>query len=203
MLSEEDRRFLLSQAAVRRYRRGHPIFSKGDDATCLFFVLAGEIEIFIVNGCGRTVISRTEVGELFGGLELLSGQQRTASAVAIRDSLLGVIYQGGLERAMTARPELLTAIIRDLAATVAEITMRLSTLSLDAYGRLRFCLNCLARNAGDIAVVEGCWTHQQLAEFAGCSRETVSKIISELKRGQWITSDKKRITILRPLPEDF
>jgi CRP-like cAMP-binding protein len=130
MLSEEDRRFLLSQAAVRRYRRGHPIFSKGDDATCLFFVLAGEIEIFIVNGCGRTVIARTEVGELFGGLELLSGQQRTASAVAIRDSLLGVIYQGGLERAMTARPELLTAIIRDLAATVAEITMRLSTLSL-------------------------------------------------------------------------
>jgi CRP-like cAMP-binding protein len=57
MLSEEDRRFLLSQAAVRRYRRGHLIFSKGDDATCLFVVLAGEVEIFIVNGCGRTVIA--------------------------------------------------------------------------------------------------------------------------------------------------
>jgi CRP-like cAMP-binding protein len=203
MLSEGDRNFLLEHAAVRRYRRGHLLFNQGDDATCLFVVLAGEVEIFVENCQGRTVITRKEMGELFGELELLSGQDRTASACTIRDSLLGVIRKCAFEECTSARPELLAAILRHLTVAIGEMTLRLSTLSLDAYGRLRFCLSRLARETDGVAMVEGFWTQQQLAELAGCRRETVAKILSELKRGQWIRSEKQRITILRPLPEDF
>jgi CRP-like cAMP-binding protein len=203
MLSEGDRNFLLEHAAVRRYRRGHLLFDRGDDATCLFVVLAGEVEIFVENCQGRTVIARKEIGEIFGELELLGGHDRTESAVTVRDSLLGVIRKAAFEQCISARPELLTAIIRHLAVAIGEMTMRLSTLSLDAYGRLRFCLSRLARQTDGFAVVEGSWTQQQLAELAGCRRETVAKILSELKRGQWIRSDRQQITILRPLPEQF
>jgi CRP-like cAMP-binding protein len=45
MLSEGDHNFLLEHATVRRYRRRHVLFDQGDDATCLFVVLAGEVEI--------------------------------------------------------------------------------------------------------------------------------------------------------------
>jgi CRP-like cAMP-binding protein len=203
MLSESDRSFLLEHAAVRRYRRGHLLFDQGDDATCLFVVLAGEVEIFVENCQGRTVIARKKVGELFGELELLGGQDRAASAVTVKESLLGVIRKCAFEQCISARPELLAAILRHLAVAIGEMMMRLSTLSLDAYGRLRFCLRRLAREIDGVAVVEGSWTQQQLAELTGCRRETVAKILSELKRGQWIRSDKNQITILRPLPEDF
>jgi CRP-like cAMP-binding protein len=203
MLSEGDRNFLLEHAAVRRYRRGQVLFEQGDEATCLYILLAGEVEIFVENCQGRTVIARKETGETFGELELLGSQYRTASAVTVRDSRLGVIRKCAFEQCISARPELLTAILHDLAVATGEMTMRLSTLSLNAYGRLRFCLGRLARQTGGIAVVEGSWTQQQLAELAGCRRETVAKILSELKRGQWIRSEKQRIAILRPLPEDF
>jgi CRP-like cAMP-binding protein len=202
-LSEDDRHFLVQHASVRRLRRGHLLFERGDDATCLFVVLAGEVEIFVENWHSRMIIARKEMGELFGELELLGEQDRSVSAVAVRDSLLGVIRKCCFEQCLSARPELLVAILRDLAATIGEMTLRLSTLSLDAYGRLRFCLSRLARETEGVAVIEGSWTHQQLAELAGCRRETVAKLMSELKRGQWVRSDKKRITILRPLPEDF
>jgi CRP/FNR family cyclic AMP-dependent transcriptional regulator len=203
MLSEGDRHFLLEHATVRRYRRGHLLFEQGDDATWLFVVLAGEVEIFVENCQSRTVITRKKIGELFGELELLGGQDRTTSAVTIQDSLLGVIRKRTFIHCMSSRPELSRLILRDLAVAIGDMTMRLSTLSLDAYGRLRFCLCRLARETDGVAVVEGSWTQQQLAELAGCRRETVAKIFSELKRGHWIRWDKQRITILRPLPEDF
>ncbi len=166
-------------------------------------MLAGEVEIFVKDCHGRTVIARKGMGELFGELALLTGQGRTASAVTVEDSLLGVISKCAFEQCMSARPALLAAILRDLAATIGELTLRLSTLSLDAYGRLRFCLSALARETDGVAVVDGSWTQQQLAELAGCRRETVAKIMSALKRGNWIRADNKRIAILRPLPEAF
>jgi CRP-like cAMP-binding protein len=163
----------------------------------------GRVEIFVENCHGRTVIARKQMGELLGEIELLAGQDRTASAVVVRDSLLGVIRKCAFEKCLSAKPELLTAVLSHMALAICEMTMRLSTLSLDAYGRLRFCLSRLARETDGLAVVEGSWTQQQLAELAGCRRETVAKIFSELKRGQWIHSNKQTITILRPLPENF
>jgi CRP/FNR family transcriptional regulator len=202
-LSEDDRHFLLEHAAVRRFRRGHLMFGQDEDATCLFLLLEGEVEIFVENCHGRTVIARKEIGDLFGEVELLSGLQRTASAAAVRDSLVAVISKRTFEQCISTRPALLGAILRDLSVAICEMTMRLSTLGLDAYGRLRFCLSKLARESGGGTVIEGRWTQQQLAEFAGCSRETVAKILSELKRGQWVQHCHQKITLLRPLPEVF
>jgi hypothetical protein len=72
-----------------------------------------------------------------------------------------------------------------------------------AYGRLRCCLTRLARQTRGCLVVQGLWTQPQLAELAGCCRETAGKIVCELTRGGRIGFDRRRITFLRPLREDF
>ena len=203
VLSEGDRKFLLEDAAVRHYGRGHHLFNQGDDATCLFVVLEGEVEMFVVNGEARTIIDRRESGALCGELELLGGQYRIASAVTLGASKLGIIRKCAFEQCIRARPDVLAAIVHHLAVALGEMMMRLSTLPLDAYGRLRFCLGTLAGETSGFAVVQGLWTQQQLAELAGCRRETVGKILCELKKGQWIEFERQRITIPRPLPEDF
>jgi len=203
-LAESDRNFLLEHAVVRRYRRGHHLFHQGDEATCLFFVLEGELEVFIENGqADRAIIDRKESGALFGELELLGGQDRIASAVTLSDATLGVIRRCVFEECVRAKPELLRAVARDLAVAFGEMMTRLSTLPLDAYGRLRYYLTRLARETNGSMVVQGLWTQQQLAELAGCRRETVGSILCELKRGGWIRCDRRQITILRPLPEEF
>src|SRR6516165_3745757 len=203
MLSEDDRGFLLQHAAFRRYPRGHLLFKRGDDGSCLFVVVKGEVEIFMEEAHGRTVIARKYVGDLFGDFALLANRGRTASAVTNCASVLGVIRKSAFEQCISARPQLATAIMCNLVETIDELNLRLSTLPLDAYHRLRFCLDGLARKTDRNAVVEGSWTQQQLSEFVGCSRETVAKIIAALKRGQWIRCNRKQIMILRPLPEAF
>ena len=204
VLAEGDRDFLLEHAAVRRYRRGCHLFYQGDEATSVFAVLEGEIEVFIENAqADRTIIDRKQSGALFGEIELLGGQYRIASAVALTDATLGVIRRCLFEECIRASPELLAAIARNLAVAFGETITRLSTLPLDAYGRLRYYLTNLARETNGSMVVQGLWTQQQLAELAGCRRETVGSILCELRRGGWIRLDRRQITILRPLPEEF
>lgn len=206
ILAEEHRNLLLQHATVRRYRRGQCLFHQSDEPTSLFLVLEGEVEIFIVveNGQAfRTIIDRKESGALFGELELLGGQDRVASAVTLSDATLGVIRKYVFQQCLQARPELFAAIVEHLAVAFGEMITRLSTLPLDAYGRLRFCLNSLARETNGCVVVKGLWTQQQLAELTGCCRETVQKILCELTNGGWIRCDRRQITILRPLPEEF
>ena len=204
VLADGDRNFLLEHATVRRYRRGHHLFHQGDDATCLFVVVDGKVEVFIENDQAiRTIIDRKESGALFGEIELLSEQYRIASAVTLTDATLGVIRKCVFEECVQARPQLLAAAARDLAVAFGEMMTRLSTLPLDAYGRLRYHLTSLARETDGCVVVQGLWTPQQLADLAGCRRETVQKILCELTRGGWIRCDRRRISILRELPEDF
>jgi hypothetical protein len=83
-------------------------------------------------GAGRVARARVHRARRRGGPRVRIRLPPSGESSANLTSLWGlsVIRQGSLERSMTARPELLTAIIRDLAATVAEITLRLSTLSL-------------------------------------------------------------------------
>ena len=203
-LAESDRNFLLEHAVVRRYRRGHHLFHQGDEATCLFIVLEGEVEVFIDDGqAARTIIDRKESGALFGELELLGGQDRIASALTLSDATLGVIRKCVFQQCLEARPALFAALLHHLCVEFGEMMTRLSTLPLDAYGRLRYYLTRLARETNGSMVVQGLWTQQQLAELAGCRRETVQKILCELSKGGWIRCDRRQITILRPLPEEF
>ena len=123
--------------------------TKGDEVSSLLVLLDGEIEVFselgIENGA-RTIIHRKRTGALLGASELLGGQQyHIASAKTLRDSKLGVIHKDVFQSRLRARPQLLEGILSHLSAEANEMKTRLSTLSLDAYGRLRFCLNSLAR----------------------------------------------------------
>jgi CRP/FNR family cyclic AMP-dependent transcriptional regulator len=53
----------------------------------------------------------------------------------------------------------------------------------------------------DGRMLTGRLTHQDIADRVGSSREMVSKILKDLKAGGYIDIDKKRIEVLRPLPE--
>ena len=50
-------------------------------------------------------------------------------------------------------------------------------------------------------VVEQRLTHQDIADRVGSSREMVSKILKDLRIGEYIEIDRKRIVLLKPLPD--
>jgi CRP-like cAMP-binding protein len=203
ILGERERQLLLRQATVRRYPRGRVLFQHGDDAHSLFFVIDGEVEIFLGEPHERTLIFCVHAGQVFGELSLLKGCRRTVSAITVAKSSLAIITREEFQHCLVESAELRAAVLQHLVSLVDELTVRVSTLQLSAYGRLRSCLSTLAGSTEEAHVLPGTWTQQRLAEWAGCTRETVAKIMGQLRRGGWVRYNRGRIVIVRDLPTTF
>src|SRR5438270_3372848 len=64
-------------------KRGTPIFAKGDPPTSLFAVISGTVKISISSPDGRNaILNLIGPGEIFGEMAVLSGEPRTADAIA-------------------------------------------------------------------------------------------------------------------------
>jgi CRP/FNR family cyclic AMP-dependent transcriptional regulator len=73
---------------------------------------------------------------------------------------------------------------------------------VDVFGRVAALLNSNASDTGAGKVIEG-MTHQDIAAVVGASREMVSKILADLKKGGYIDVQRKKITLLKPLPKGW
>ena len=90
--------------------------------------------------------------------------------------------------------------IQHLAEKVRELTQDVERLALqDVYGRL---VGILKERAGeaDGRLITGPITQQELANLVGASREMISKIFKDLKSGDYISLEGKRIVLQRELP---
>jgi CRP/FNR family cyclic AMP-dependent transcriptional regulator len=71
---------------------------------------------------------------------------------------------------------------------------------LDVYTRLKLLLEERAQVQADGTLVIGRLTHQTIASEIGCSREMVSRLLMDLKRGDYLLDERSTLTILKPLP---
>ncbi len=202
-LSPEDHLFLRDHATVKSYKKFRHVFEKGDEDNRFFFILAGQVEIFLENDGSRTLLRRKGPAEFFGELSLLTGGPRTASVATIEDSQFAVLHKSRFFECLADRPTLWHAMVRQLAHLVNELTETRAMLAVDAYRRLRFFLYRLACEVDGELVIRGPWTQQHLAELAGCARETVAKFMMELKRGGFVKCERECIVLQRPLPQRF
>ena len=113
-----------------------------------------------------------------------------------KDDFLGIL---------TRNPEVAINLSRKFAELVQVMADHMAELALlDVYGRLT---SLFERNATEVdgkKVVHG-FTHQELANSVGASREMVSRIISGLKKGNYISSipENRDIVLERKLPSGW
>jgi CRP/FNR family cyclic AMP-dependent transcriptional regulator len=72
---------------------------------------------------------------------------------------------------------------------------------LDVYGRLTQLLQAMAVPQPDGAhIISSRITHAQLASRIGCSREMVSRVLSDLTQGGYLSSEGRGLLLAKPLP---
>lgn len=188
----------------RHYKKNAVVVSQGDETDSLYMIISGSLRVYISDGEGREVTLNTLTpGDSFGELALLSDQPRSASISTVEDSHLWVISKDDFLACMNRFPQIARGIIKVLIERVHALTDEVSSLALlDVYGRVRRLLIKDARQRNGKLVVPRS-THMAIAARVGSSREMVSKILSDLSRGQYISVDKEWITIEKPLPSGW
>ena len=201
----EALRPLAARAPWRRYRKGTLLIQEGDLGDTLYIILSGQLRAFSAADNGREITyGLYGPGEYLGEMSLAGGP-RSASVETCCASSCAVVSRRTLAEHLAEHPdfafELLTKVIR--RARAATISARQLALN-DVYGRLRHLLDSLAgpADAAGVRSLGERFTHQQLSQRLGCSREMVSRLLKDLERGGYLqqTAAAPAWQLLRPLP---
>ena len=181
-LTEEDRAQLALVVDRRELAAGTTLFQAGEPGESLFVVSAGEVELFIKDTAGqKIVLTVAREGEIFGELALLDRGARTATALALVDTVLLELDRDDLLLLFQKTPE---AAVRLLAA-VGHMTRKADELLQTR----------VSRNV-NIEVEENLSTLQKIADWiAWFSGSMPFLIINLIWFGAWIIVNTFRMGI--------
>jgi CRP-like cAMP-binding protein len=106
---------LAANMVERRFREGERLFAEGDPGGSLLLLSEGVLVVRVNVPGGEATLDRMVPGEVLGEISLLTGQPRSASAVALTDGVIFELGKPALEPILRARPEL----AENLAALMA------------------------------------------------------------------------------------
>jgi len=200
-LPDEELETIERHAVTKRYRKNTVIIEKGDDANALYILLEGRVKAYVANDRGKEIIlSEQGPDAVLGELALLAGIPRTASVMTLVDSEFLVLSRRSFEDCLQSAPNIAFNLIKSLAAQVKNLTDSVTDFALlDVYGRIAKVLSESSVDE-DGQQITPQLTHQQIADHVGSSREMVSKILKDLKKGGYLSMIGKRYVIHRKLP---
>ena len=204
-LPEDALRSLASHATVKTYPKNAIVINEGDDTASFHFILSGTVRVYVSDENGKELtLSVDGGGKYFGELALLDDAPRSASVITLEKSTCGTISKTEFKAWLNNNPDAPFGIIKGLVSKVRKLTDKVRTLALsDVYGRLVIELQNMAEPDGDSKVISNRPTQQDLANMIGASREMVSKIFKELHKGEYITTDGKKLRINKKLPSSW
>jgi len=186
---------------TRRFQKGAVVVTTGDQSDAVYFVRRGELKVCVTGEDGKEVILNViGSGDSFGELAVFTGAPRSADVISRTPCELMIISKVDYLQALRSDPDLAIAALEHHARMVHGLTEQVSSLALvDVFGRVASLLKNTAVDTDAGKVIEG-MTHQDIAATIGASREMVSKIMGDLKKGGYIDAQRKKITLLKPLP---
>jgi CRP/FNR family transcriptional regulator len=197
-LSDSQREHLAA-ACIRKVWRAHRhLFHQGDDGKQLYIVMRGGVKIYHdAESTGQeTILALLTEGDFFGEMALLTGGERTASAVTIAEETeLLRLDQTNFYSLLHDSPELAVALLRNLALRLKQTNESLVAIASDS-SLARVTKLLLAR--ADVASGMLCppLSQQEIANLIGTRRETVARNLARLERIGVLKRNRGRIVII-------
>lgn len=169
----------------RQIRAGQRIIDFGSDSRDVFFVIEGAVSVVNFSASGREVAFATvEAGDCFGELAAIDGRPRSASVVAIRESVVATMPSNAFLKLLQERVEVTFKVLNHLSHMVRAGDVRIMELSTLAATQRVFAE--LLRMAVPDAAVAGLWIVRpmpplrEIASRVSTTRETAARALSQL-----------------------
>ncbi len=211
VLSDAELHDLASVGTTRRLRKDELIFLQGDPGQHFFIILEGKVKIFLQDPRGREVILVVLGREdFFGEMSLLDGKARSASAQAILETRVYSIAHEEFYRFLARAPSVPLKMLRQLSERLRKADEVIENLALlSVKGRLARLLADWGlkdgRALGGRTVFRLPMPKTQIAQMLGTSRETVSRMMTELRDEGFLSLEGNTVRVdgidrLRQIP---
>ena len=109
-LPETVKELIASSLEAITFAAGESIVRQGDAGDSMFFVHQGGVRIVLAEGDRESNVATLEAGQFFGEMTLLTGEPRTATAVAVGDVEAFLLHKNSFKRILEDNPYVLKQI---------------------------------------------------------------------------------------------
>lgn len=205
-LADAELQSVAEMFQERQYKKNEIIFVEEDTGQYMYVVKEGRVKVSRSLPNGReTILTFHKEGEYFGEMSLIDGETAPANVTAVVATTILVIGQQDFS-VLLANPKIQSMFLKVLCKRCRNAWAQISVLAFHhADARIRAALDHLSRNRGtptDRGIrIDLHLTHRELAEMAGISRETATRVLGQLQsegaltieEGYFLISDAKKL----------
>lgn len=169
------------------------LFAEKEDARGLYVVLEGEVRLSINSSEGKRLSLRiARKGDVLGLSSTLSGGAYEMTAETLYPAKVALIGRHEFLGFISRHPELYMSITEELSRHVAMACHQLRTVGLSASAPEKLARLLLEWSENDLSTsscgrVRFSLTHEEIGEFIGASRETVTRTLSTFKHRRLVS----------------
>ena len=201
-LSETSLKVITDKMVARSYDKEKMILIEESAGETFFLISKGTVKITRMSDDGREVIlAILGEGDFFGEMALLDGEGRSANVVALEDAEVLTLQRSDFLDILERFPKIAIHLLKELTTRIRHSDQQIESLSLsDAEQRISLVLIRLAEEMGQIkegtVTIEHIPYQQDIANMAGTSRETVSRVYKMLEDKNQIMREGKILKII-------
>jgi len=201
-VDEQDLERIAATSVVRTFNKNSIVITEGDTSSSLYLIMDGEVKIFVSDEDGKTnIINRLGPGEYFGELSLIDEGPRSASVEAVTRCKISILSRKYFVDYIEQHPRVAISLLKGMGQRLRKTTDHAKNLALmDVFGRIANVL-LQAAEEEDGRLITPALTQQDIADEVGSSREMVSRILKDLRAGNYISMEGKRVVINKSIPE--
>jgi CRP/FNR family transcriptional regulator, cyclic AMP receptor protein len=195
---ESDLEQIASHLIERRYPRNTTIVEEGLAGDYMYIIREGRVKVTKLSEDGREkILEFLEAGAFVGEMALLERAPRSASVKTLSAVRLLALSRNDFLSLLRRSPDLGLAVIEVLCGRLRTQNEQASALSFQRVkDRTKGLLQRLARSEhGEGTLSTPTLTHQQIADMIGTSRETVTRVVKELKQEGWLDQEGKHYLV--------
>lgn len=201
-LNEKELKMVEEKMTLREFRNKEHILREGHENNNIFIIRTGVVRVDTYNQHSRRqTLSFLKEGDFFGEIAVFTGDVISANVVSVVKSEIYTIRKEDIDTLVEAIPQLARNIIVYLADRVRNADKVIydyafKMLEARVASKLVSLMHMFKGKDDDKTFINLPITHQDLADFVGTSRETVTKILAKFKDNGFIDIQTKKITIL-------
>ena len=207
-LQEEECRSLLRlleemgiATANRTYRPGDAVYREGEYGDALYVLVSGVMKLFRpYSGSKEATLRLLTSWDIFGHLAFAGEARQRAYAEAVTECVVTKVPKIFVERAVRQEPRVAFKIMTLLELRLVQYEELVKCLlPRETEVRLANLLPLLAQKFGErrdgIVTIDLRLTHQDLAAMVASTRESVTKVLNEMRGRDLIEVEAGRITL--------
>ena len=186
-LSDSDRDLLAHASRWHQYTAKQFVFSHEDETNDVYFVVTGKVRVTVYSASGKEVsFADLPAGTSFGELSAIDGLPRSASVVALSDTVLASLPAEAFLQLLYDHPDVAANVMRYLVGLIRRLSDRVIEFNVLAVrNRIHAELLRLSqdqRTGRNTATIKPAPTHAEIASRVSTHREAVTRELSALAR---------------------